>query len=433
MTSRVAILFSAVALFSLSLSLSGCSSETPSSEDSSANGSSSDEKTGDHATVPTSLTVKLGEGDLLTGIPGEGPLTADEIKTWLDDPANHVELDVVLPLGLNVGKIPAGVLEDNPLTKAKIELGRQLYFDTRLSSDDTISCASCHSPEHGYAFETQFGVGVGGQEGGRNSPVSYNRILSTLQFWDGRADSLEAQAVGPIANPIEMANTHEAAVETVKNIEGYKLQFDKVFEDGVNIDNVGKAIAAFERAVVTGPSAFDYYEQLKPLKQFDEETLEEEGLKPKYDMLMAGAKEKPMSESAERGYALFFGERVNCAACHVGANLADEKFHNLGIGMDADKPDLGRYEISKEEKDKGAFKTPTIRNVALSAPYMHDGSLKTLLEVVEHYDKGGTPNEWLSDKMKKLNLTDQEKQDLVAFMEACTGDFPKVETDRLPE
>jgi cytochrome c peroxidase len=386
------------------------------------------------ATLPTSLEVKLGEGDLLTGIPGDGPLKLDAIKKWLAEPMNHVTLEVSLPMGLNVGKIPQEPLEKNPLTKAKIELGRQLYFDTRLSSDNTISCASCHHPDKGYAFDSQFGIGVDGQEGGRNSPVSYNRILTTAQFWDGRAESLEAQAVGPIANPIEMGNTHETVVQTIAEIPGYKLQFDKVFEDGVNIDNVGKALASFERAIVTGPSAFDYYEQLKPLKALDEEIIaEEEDLKAKYDMLMAGAKEKPMSESAERGYKLFFSERVNCSACHVGANLADEKYHNLGIGMDADEPDMGRFVVTGEEKDKGAFKTPTIRNVELTAPYMHDGSLKTLEESVQHYNKGGTPNPWLSDKVKKLNLTEQEVADLVAFMKACTGDFPPIEHARLPE
>lgn len=412
--------------------------EEEASEDDSSDKAESSEATEEPAektaTIPTSLEVKLGEGDLLTGIPGDGPLKLEEIETWLANPMNHVELDVELPMGLNVGKIPQEPLEKNPLTKAKIELGRQLYFDTRLSSDNTISCASCHHPDKGYAFDTQFGVGVDGQEGGRNSPVSYNRILTTAQFWDGRADSLEAQAVGPIANPIEMGNTHEKAVETVKGIPGYTKQFEAIFDDGVTIDNVGKAIAAFERAIVTGPSAFDYYEQLKPLKELDEEIIAEEPeLKAKYDMLMAGAKEKPMSESAERGYKLFFSERVNCAACHVGANLADEKYHNLGIGMDADEPDMGRFVVTGEEKDKGAFKTPTIRNVEFTAPYMHDGSLKTLEEVVQHYNKGGTPNPWLSDKMKKLDLTDQEVADLVAFMKACTGEFPPIEHGRLPE
>ena len=140
----------------------------------------------------------------------------------------------------------------------------------------------------------------------------------------------------------------------------------------------------------------------------------------------------PMSESAQRGMKLF-AKKANCAACHAGANFTDEQYHNLGVGMDAEKPDLGRFEVTKVEKDKGAFKTPTLRNVAMTPPYMHDGSQETLAEVVEWYNKGGHKNQWLSDKMKPLNLTDQEKTDLVAFMvEGLTGSFPVVEQSRLP-
>jgi cytochrome c peroxidase len=139
-----------------------------------------------------------------------------------------------------------------------------------------------------------------------------------------------------------------------------------------------------------------------------------------------------MSESAKRGREIFFTEKGNCTACHVGANLADEKYHNLGIGMDKPEPDLGRFVVTHDEQDKGGFKTPTVRNVALTAPYMHDGSLATLEEVVEWYDKGGHPNPHLSDKIKPLNLTAQDKADLVEFMKACTGPTPTVETSRLP-
>ncbi len=388
----------------------------------------------DETQTPPGVAV-LGDPKLTAGIPGDGDLTGDAIKAWIGDPVNHEVLEVKLPLGLDAGAVPEGVLEANPITRAKIELGRQLYFDTRLSADNTISCATCHDPEAGFAAHTQFGVGIGGQMGGRNSPVAYNRILSKAQFWDGRADSLEAQAVGPIQAGIEMGNTHEKAVATLKGIEGYVLQFESVFgkDEGVTIDNVGKAIATFERVIASGPSPFDYHERLKPFAKLTKEDFDEdEELKADFDARTADAKANPMSESAVRGYDLFFSERVNCAACHVGANLTDEKYHNLGVGMSAEKPDVGRFEVTKDEKDTGAFKTPTIRNVALSAPYMHDGGLKTLAEVVEHYSKGGTPNKHLSDKMKKLDLKDQEKADLVAFMEACTGEFPKVETGRLP-
>lgn len=375
--------------------------------------------------------VQLGSPELTAGIPGEGDLTPDQIKAWLDDPKNHVSLDPVLPLGLSAGQSQMKGLDANPLTRAKIELGRQLYFDPRLSSDGTVSCASCHHPDHGYAKETRFGVGVKNQEGNRNSPTAYNRILSDKQFWDGRAGSLEEQAIGPIANPIEMANTHEACVTTLKDIEGYRLQFDKIF-GGLTIENVGQALASFERAVVTGPSPFDYYEQFRPLAAQDPSDLEDEpALLAKYQQAKAAAEAHPLSDSAKRGRDLFFG-KANCSACHVGANLTDELYHNLGVGMEAAQPDLGRFTVSKEEKDKGAFKTPTIRNVAKTPPYMHDGSQKTLEEVVEWYNKGGHPNPHLSDKIKKLDLTDQEKQDLVAFMMACTGDFPPVASGRLP-
>ena len=179
--------------------------------------------TGDKEKLPTETIVEsaepmadeevlLGIGDLTKGIPGKGPITTAEIEKWLADPKNHVVLKPALPLGLAAAAAQLVGLDTNPLTRAKIELGRQLYFDTRLSNDNSTSCATCHSPDHGYAKDTQFGVGVGGQNGNRNSPVAYNRILSSVQFWDGRAATLEEQAKGPIANPIEMSNTHDVCV-----------------------------------------------------------------------------------------------------------------------------------------------------------------------------------------------------------------------------
>jgi cytochrome c peroxidase len=380
----------------------------------------------------------LGSPELTAGIPGEGKLTVEQIKAWLDDPKNSDVLQIELPLGLSAGIGQVKGLDANPLTRAKIELGRELYFDGRLSKDGSISCASCHDPEQGYAAHTQFGVGVGGQTGDRNSPVSYNRILSDKQFWDGRAASLEEQAKGPIANPIEMADTHEGAVKTVNGIEGYRIQFEKVFEGPATIDTIAQAIASFERAIVTGPAPFDYNERLRPytedvlkdLKSDDPEGYAE------YEKFKAEAAANPMSESAKRGREIFFTDKGSCTACHVGPNLSDELYHNLGVGIDPEKPDafdIGRAKITKDDKDTGAFKTPTIRNVALSAPYMHNGSQKTLEEVVEWYAKGGHPNAHLDAKIKKLELTDQDKKDLVEFMRACTGKFPKVEKGRLPQ
>ena len=394
--------------------------------------------------VPAALaqpqTVLLGGDELTAGIPGAGQLTVEQINAWLAAVKNHEPLKVELPLGLAAGAGQIFIPKDNPLTRAKIELGRQLYFDPRLSADNTISCATCHAPDSGWAKQTRFGVGIGGLTGGRNSPTSYNRILSSLQFWDGRAATLEDQAIGPIANPIEMGYTHDECVAALKKIPGYVVQFEKIFPgEGLTIKTIGKAIASFERTIVTNPSPADFYEplyafekvfkdELADLKSFAADNPDEYA---QYVAMKKASDAHPISDSAKRGRELFFG-KANCTACHVGANFTDEKYHNLGVGMDAAKPDLGRYEITKNATDRGAFKTPTIRNVAQTAPYMHDGSQKTLEEVVEWYDKGGHPNPHLSDKMKKLGLTAQEKKDVVEYMRALTGLFPKVATGRLP-
>jgi cytochrome c peroxidase len=398
------------------------------------------ESAGDRPAVK-SEEVLLGSADLTSGIPGTGPLTIDEIKKWLDNPRNHIVLKPILPQGMAAGAGQITGIEKNPLTRAKIELGRQLYFDTRLSKDNSISCASCHDPVNGYAKDTRFGVGVAGQLGGRNSPVAYNRILSGKQFWDGRADSLEEQAKGPIANPIEMSNTHDVCVHTVGEIPGYKLQFEKIFPDGVTIDNMAKAIASFERALVTGPSPWDYYTPVLDFqKAYGSNNIDEKALKDDdptlyedYMKKKAASDAHPISDSAKRGGVLFFSDKAACTACHVGANFTDELYHNLGVGMEAPEPDVGRAKISGDAKDTGAFKTPTIRNVALTGPYMHDGSQKTLEEVVEWYAKGGHPNPHLDAKVKPLKLTNEDKADLVEFMRALSGDLPQVERGRLPQ
>ena len=383
--------------------------------------------------------VQLGEASLTSGIAGEDDLKHGEIEAWISDPANHKELEFELPLGLSAGQGMVRGVNENPLTRAKIELGRQLFFDTRLSADNTVSCASCHRPDHGYAAPTQFGVGIRDQLTGVNSPTSYNRILSDAQFWDGRANSLEEQAKGPIAAPGEMGNTHEQAVKTIEGIDGYKKQFIAVFpKDGITIDTIAKAIASFERAIVTGPSPFDYAEALRPYEDYEDEDfaeLQEEDPEEytRYIKLRELAEKNPMSESALRGRELFFSEKTNCTACHVGANLTDEKYHNIGIGMLEDEPLAGRMGVTENKEHFGAFKTPTIRNVALTPPYMHDGSMATLEEVVDHYVKGGHPNANLSKDILKLDLSPQEEADLVEFMKACSGPLPQVEERRLPQ
>ena len=376
--------------------------------------------------------VLLGDPALTAGVPGSGPISVPQIETWLDDEHNFTELTPVLPLGLSQGSSQITGLDENPLTRAKIELGRQLYFDPRLSVDSTVSCASCHDPSMGYTAQTKTGIGIKGQAGGRNSPVSFNRILSDKQFWDGRAGSLEEQAIGPIANPIEMGFTHEGVVKRLASMPVYAKQFEKIF-GSVTIDAVGKAIAAFERVLVTAPSPYDYNEQWRAFKDLEPEDLEDDPeLAELYAEAAAGIKSHPMSDSAKRGREIFFTEKGNCTACHVGANLADEKYHNIGVGMDQENPDVGRHAVTNDVVDTGAFKTPTVRNVVLTAPYMHDGSIATLEEVVEWYDKGGHSSKHLSTKIRPLKLTDQEQADLVEFMKACTSPTPPVEISRLP-
>ena len=171
------------------------------------------------------VEVALGDPSLTAGVPGDGELTLAQLEPWLSNPENHQSLQVKLPEGLAVGQDAVYIPADNPLTRAKIELGRQLYFDRRMSKGNEVSCADCHHPDYGYAFPTQFGVGIQGLTGDRNSPTAMNRLLSREQFWDGRAADLEAQAIGPIANPIEMGNTHETCVEHVSSNPVYRAQF----------------------------------------------------------------------------------------------------------------------------------------------------------------------------------------------------------------
>lgn len=300
-------------------------------------------------------------------------------------------LSVALPLGLD----PVPVPEDNPQTKEKIELGRLLYFDKRLSRDSTVSCATCHDPSKGWTDQAPVSAGINGQKGGRSAPTVLNAAYLELQFWDGRAPSLEEQAKGPIQNPIEMGFTHEEAVARIAAVKGYRKLFKKAFgDDAVTIDRIAKAIASFERTAVTGNAPYDRFE--------------------------AGDK-SALTEAQQRGMALFFG-KANCSVCHTGKSFTDGDFHNIGVGMLAAKPDLGRFEVSKEERLKGAFKTPTLRNLSDTAPYMHDGSQKTLEEVVDYYDRGGEKNEWLSGDIRPLALTKEERADLVAFLKALDGD-----------
>ncbi len=275
-----------------------------------------------------------------------------------------------------------------------VELGRSLYFDPRLSVDNTVSCSSCHSPDHAFTDNKTVSNGIRGQTGARNAPTVINRLYGKSQFWDGRASSLEEQAKGPIINPVEMGmKDHATLVAKLKGIFGYNEWFKKVFSRELNIDDLVKSIAAFERTIVSDDS--------------------------KYDSYLAGD-EQALDASERHGFEVFKG-KGRCLICHGGNNFTDESFHNLGVGMNKPNPDLGRYLQTKAERDKGAFKTPTLRDIGSTGPYMHDGSEKTLEDVVEFYDKGGVPNPNLDSSVRKLGLRKEEKQDLVAFMKSLSG------------
>ena len=364
--------------------------------------------------------------------PGSFPLA--ELRAYLADAANHEPLVLEAPLGITTdlnSRVPA----DNPMTPAKVELGRQLYFDKRLSRDETISCATCHDPAKGWTDNLPVSAGIDGQLGGRSAPTVINRILGPSQFWDGRAASLEEQAVGPIGNPIEMGFTTEEASALLNSIPGYRLQFERVFGAPASEELIGKAIAAFERTIVSGRSRFDYYQQAEPYFDWEPEDDEDPEFLAQADRILDLEYEHRMSDSAFRGMGLFF-DKANCSACHVGEDLTDELFHNIGVGFAPDSevmPDPGRSVVTGAEAEHGAFRTPSLRNIALTAPYMHDGSLTTLMQVVEHYDQGGQPNPTQSDKVFRLELTSEEKQDLVRFLEeALTGRITEVEVPRLP-
>lgn len=311
-------------------------------------------------------------------------------------------VQITAPLGLPPVPAPA----DNPPTAATIALGRELYYDPVLSVDNSISCASCHAPNAGFADGKPVSDGVRGQKGTRNSPTVLNTAYFNNFFWDGRAGSLEEQAAGPVQNPVEMAHSLQGVENKLMRFPGYRDAFAKAFGPGhITFDMVAKAIASFERTLVSADSPFDRY--------------------------YYGHDETALSESAKRGLVVFMSpEKGNCAACHeIGKNYAlftDNKFHNIGVGVKNEQPtDLGRYLVTKNDADRGAFRTPSLRNVAVTGPYMHDGSLKTLKEVVDFYIGGGNSNPYLDKRVKPLDfLSGQERSDLVSFLESLTGDVP---------
>jgi cytochrome c peroxidase len=311
-------------------------------------------------------------------------------------------IEIKVPLGLPPVPIPPGA----PETAETIALGRKLFYERKLSMDNTLACASCHNPLLGFTDGQKHSTGVGGKAGIRNAPSVVNAAYVAAQFWDGRAHSLEEQAGGPMANPIEMNQAHEVTVSKLAADPGYLAQFEGAFGPGpVTIGKVTVALAAFERTLISGNSPFDQYE--------------------------FGGNKNALSPAAVRGLAIFRDpKRGNCAACHtINTNYAlftDGKFHNIGVGVngEGELTDLGRNGETKLEADTGAFKTPSLRNVAKTAPYMHDGSLKTLKDVVDFYAGGGNSNPYLDKKIKTIELSARDRADLVEFLKSLTGEMP---------
>jgi cytochrome c peroxidase len=292
-----------------------------------------------------------------------------------------------LPLGLQADA--AFIPGDNPQTPEKIALGKKFFWDKRWSASGTVACVSCHQPDHGWTDPQRFSTNFAGKPTPRRAPTLVNRLFSDSQLWTGLRVSLEEQALK------DSNRTDEKVVEHLGAVPAYQQEFRKVFGRELDPDGVAKAIAAYVRTIVSGNSP--------------------------YDRFRAGDK-SAMSAAAQRGLAVFEGKAL-CARCHAGFNFTDEGYRNIGVGMDKENPDLGRYSVTKKEEDKGAFKTPTLRDVAKRTPYMHDGSQKTLEEVVAFYDRGGHKNPWLSSDVKPLKLTNQEQKDLVVFLNALSGEI----------
>ncbi len=385
-------------------------------------------------------TVRLDDPSLLAGIPGDGPLTTAEVSRWLAEPTSLAPLAIELPAWLAPGAGQVKDLSDNPLSRAKIELGRQLFFDKRLSADGSLSCAGCHQPEHGFAYPRPLASGVSGEPGRRHPPTLLNRIMLAVgddrQLWDGSASSVEAALLHTLADEQEMGADPAATIARLKGLEPYRLQFAQLY-GGVSWAAIGDAIGGFVRCLVTGDSPYDRAVQWRTYERLPEDLLAADPeLATRFLAAQQAAAAQPLSAAARRGEQLFFGNRAWCSACHNGVNFTDEQFHNIGVGLDGPNPDLGRFLVTGRDADWAAFKTPTIRNVAATAPYMHDGSLPTLAAVVDWYAQGGWPNRNLDYRFSWLepgSLSSQDKADLVAFIEACSGPLPQVEAGRLPE
>lgn len=329
-----------------------------------------------------------------------------------------------VPLGISESLWQERIPKDNPMSREKVALGRALFFEKRLSRDGTVSCAVCHDPARAFTDANNVAIGTHGNKGTRNSPTLLNTMFSDSLFWDGRADSLENQVKHPLQSPFEMGLDSEPELVARITIQPYKQQFQRVFKEGINLNTIAKAIAAYERTLLSGNSPFDRF--------------------------IAGNK-SAISEAQRRGWELFKG-KAKCIECHTFAVNApfftDFKFHNTGVAASDSLfsslikrftgpsrhststalahtegvAELGRYAITLERVDVGAFKTPTLRDVELTWPYMHNGSLSTLIDVVRFYNNGGRANSHLDVRMRALQLSEAEVTDLTEFLRSLTSD-----------
>jgi cytochrome c peroxidase len=309
-------------------------------------------------------------------------------------------------LAWRLGKVPSPA--SNPTTPAKVALGKILFFDPRLSGNGTMSCATCHNPSLGWSDGLKTGIGINGHVLARGTPTIVNTGANTQFMWDGRSKSLEDQALGPMKAAEEMHTDIPAMVRMLGSSAGYRDLFAKAFPgQAIDETTVAKAIAAFERSVVSNDSRFDRW--------------------------LAGDR-RALSAAEFRGWQVFQDpQRGNCATCHAGPNFTDNGFHNLGIAKAEGQADEGRFKVRALASMKGAFKTPTLRDVELTAPYFHDGSAPTLMAVVEHYERGGDDKSNLSKDIRPLKLSAQDKEDLVAFMKALSGRSRSVALPALPQ
>jgi cytochrome c peroxidase len=308
---------------------------------------------------------------------------------------------VKAPLGLPPVPVPA----DNPMTAEKVELGKLLYFDTRVSKDETVSCATCHDPTKAWAEHSATSEGIHKQRGGRNSPTVINAAYADSQFWDGRADTLEAQAVGPVGNPVEMGHDMAGVVARFAKIPAYVERFQKVFGTGVTEKGFAQAVAAFERTVLSGDSPYDRY--------------------------VAGDK-RALDDAQQRGLELF---EKHCVSCHKPPLFSNYRFVNAGVGMNQPKPDEGRKDVTKKASDLGKFRVPALREVANTAPYFHDGGTATLEDAVALMAAGGKDNANLSNMLKSIReakLTPDNQKDMVAFLKGLSGKYPIIAPPKQP-